>query len=480
MAEASTEDLTCSVCLDVFTEPVLLACGHCFCRPCIASFWHSPARAASCPECRAPCPDRKYTPSRLLGSLAQRARQLLIQQEEAGGGATEEKEGEGGKGDSKLRCEVHGDMVGLFCLTDEAPVCYSCVGSPAHAGHSFISVQDGAQKCKEKLAQWLESLEVRVQTLENLERRQDGYMVSLRDSTEELRVNIEAKFSELQQFLSQKKDMMLAELEKEEKDAHNHMETRLRQIQEGLSSAMDLKSQGRALMERKNPTVFLSDIQPFLHIMTEGDEDSLYPFSALGIQLCLGRFKGPIQHLAFTALCSVFKLGLEPIQLDPETSHPVFIIYKNTHMMTQWKSNIYNNNPERFENYPMVLGKRGFCSGEHYWEIETKDAAGWAIGVATESIERKVQVSIQDFIKKVWVLKLATVKNISPEDGTLVQRFGVYLDYDKGQISFYDVKSYSHLCTHQTQFKEKVYPVFWNITKSEKSVSLSICHKQDM
>ncbi|KAL8213045.1 UNVERIFIED_CONTAM: hypothetical protein K2H54_060399 [Gekko kuhli] len=431
MAEAFHQDLTCSVCLELFTEPVLLACGHCFCQACITSSWQSQAGAASCPDCRAPCPDRRYTPSRLLRSLAQRARQAQQEVEDSGGAGREAGEGE--EEDGRRCCEAHGDSLGLFCLTDEAPVCYRCVDSPAHAGHSFSSLQDGARKCKEKLAQWLESLEARVETLEGRERCQEGHMASLRDSAASLHVNIEARFSELQQFLNQRKDAILAQLEKEETDAHNDMETRLCQIQEGLNYAMDLRSQGRVLMERENPAVFLLDIQPFLHTMTEGNEDNKDSFAVLCKELRLGRFKGPIQHLACAALCSAFELGFEPVQLDPNTSHPVFIISQNG-MYVETESKLLKccNNPERFQNHPIVLGKSSFCSGEHYWEIETKDAADWAIGVATESIERKVRVPTQGIVDKVWALRLATA---GPEGETFSQRFGVYLDYDKAPVS---------------------------------------------
>ena len=47
------DHLLCAVCLDVFAEPVSLACGHTFCRHCLAA---SLELAALCPTCRAPSP----------------------------------------------------------------------------------------------------------------------------------------------------------------------------------------------------------------------------------------------------------------------------------------------------------------------------------------------------------------------------------------------------------------------------------------
>ena len=33
-----TEELTCSICLELFEEPVLLPCAHTFCRQCLREF----------------------------------------------------------------------------------------------------------------------------------------------------------------------------------------------------------------------------------------------------------------------------------------------------------------------------------------------------------------------------------------------------------------------------------------------------------
>ena len=60
-------DLVCSVCTEVFTDPVTLACGHTFCRGCAASWFTSPAKV--CPVARCPA-SAGSTPAALPAAYA--------------------------------------------------------------------------------------------------------------------------------------------------------------------------------------------------------------------------------------------------------------------------------------------------------------------------------------------------------------------------------------------------------------------------
>lgn len=44
------ETILCGVCLEVFSVPVTLPCGHTFCRECLRLYFA--ARASKCPTCR--------------------------------------------------------------------------------------------------------------------------------------------------------------------------------------------------------------------------------------------------------------------------------------------------------------------------------------------------------------------------------------------------------------------------------------------
>ena len=44
--------LTCSICLGYFNDPVIVKCGHNFCRRCLLQCSEQPGATLSCPECR--------------------------------------------------------------------------------------------------------------------------------------------------------------------------------------------------------------------------------------------------------------------------------------------------------------------------------------------------------------------------------------------------------------------------------------------
>lgn len=54
-----SEELQCSICLDVFNDPVTTPCGHNFCKVCLEMFWDN-SQNCTCPFCKetfSKCPD---------------------------------------------------------------------------------------------------------------------------------------------------------------------------------------------------------------------------------------------------------------------------------------------------------------------------------------------------------------------------------------------------------------------------------------
>ncbi|KAJ8282711.1 hypothetical protein COCON_G00052300 [Conger conger] len=68
------EDLTCSICYELFTDPVMLACMHHFCRACISTYWRGLRGFVSCPQCRREFPNRQLLTNFLVSGMVDKVR----------------------------------------------------------------------------------------------------------------------------------------------------------------------------------------------------------------------------------------------------------------------------------------------------------------------------------------------------------------------------------------------------------------------
>uniref|UniRef100_A0A8C5UF18 RING-type domain-containing protein n=1 Tax=Malurus cyaneus samueli TaxID=2593467 RepID=A0A8C5UF18_9PASS len=68
------EELTCAICCELFSEPVMLDCMHHFCKGCIQEYWDSCAHVPSCPQCRRKFPNRAFRTNYLLSGLVEKVR----------------------------------------------------------------------------------------------------------------------------------------------------------------------------------------------------------------------------------------------------------------------------------------------------------------------------------------------------------------------------------------------------------------------
>ncbi|XP_034400188.1 tripartite motif containing 105 [Cyclopterus lumpus] len=68
------EDLTCAICCDLFTEPVMLACMHHFCKPCISRYWSGTRGPVTCPQCRKEFSSKHFQTNYLVTAMVEKVR----------------------------------------------------------------------------------------------------------------------------------------------------------------------------------------------------------------------------------------------------------------------------------------------------------------------------------------------------------------------------------------------------------------------
>uniref|UniRef100_A0A3B4XWP9 Pyrin-like n=1 Tax=Seriola lalandi dorsalis TaxID=1841481 RepID=A0A3B4XWP9_SERLL len=159
----------------------------------------------------------------------------------------------------------------------------------------------------------------------------------------------------------------------------------------------------------------------------------------------------------------------EDVTLDPDTAHPQLILSKDgkkVHCGDVWKN--LPDNPERFSQCPIVLGKQSLSSGRFYFEVQVKGKTKWNLGVARESINRKGKITLRPQ-NGYWAILLKNgneyIACISPSVRLSLksqpEKVGVFVDHEEGLVSFYDVAAAALIYSFTgCSFAEKLYPYF--------------------
>uniref|UniRef100_A0A8C9PRL4 Butyrophilin subfamily 1 member A1 n=1 Tax=Spermophilus dauricus TaxID=99837 RepID=A0A8C9PRL4_SPEDA len=140
------------------------------------------------------------------------------------------------------------------------------------------------------------------------------------------------------------------------------------------------------------------------------------------------------------------------VTLDPDTAHPHLFLYEDAKSVRLEDSRQkLPENPERFDSWPCVLGREAFTEGRHYWEVEVGDRTDWAIGVCRENVMKKGFDpmtpdngfwAVELYGNGYWALTpLRTPLPLAAPP----RRVGVFLDYESGDISFYNMTDGSHI-----------------------------------
>ncbi|XP_059819128.1 E3 ubiquitin-protein ligase TRIM39-like [Hypanus sabinus] len=187
------------------------------------------------------------------------------------------------------------------------------------------------------------------------------------------------------------------------------------------------------------------------------------------------------------------------VTLDVETANPDLEVSEDRKSV-RW-TGIWMYLPDsgkRFTDWECVLGSEGFTSGRHYWEVEVTGNRFWWLGVAAESVERKGRLRLRPETG-FWVIRRygdvlyrdCDVFGLPSPESRLAAcpipgRVGVYLSYESGTVSFYNVEAKSHLHTFTgNKFTGKLYPFFatgdenqWlRICSGSAPVPLRVCKR---
>ncbi|XP_058401409.1 tripartite motif-containing protein 77-like [Diceros bicornis minor] len=420
-------ELTCSVCMNYFIDPVTIGCGHSFCMPCLCVCWEQAPRPPRCPVCRETSHQTTFKTNIVLKTrvfLARRARPYQFPRS------------------AEQMCEIHLKTKNFFCEVIKDALCFLCCKAEEHVAHRHCSTDWIAEEYRQKLLNQMRSVWEKIQENErNLNR--ETSKISTWEAYETLRRKmIHAEYQKMCQLLYKEEKRHLERIEKESKEI-------LQQLKQSEDS-MDLKGKLlRGMYEElkemcRKPDMEL--LQHFENTLKRSESVQLHVPQPVDPQLSSWPITGLIGRL------TRFQVY---VSLDNEevTGHiPLFedlrrLLFGANHPEV-------TNNPTR-SKYFLAWGAQSFTSGQHYWEVYVGDCCNWVIGFCNDSwTMRNDMVLDSEGIFLLFCVKddngcsLFTSSPLLPQ---YVERplgyVGVFLDYECGTVSFVNVADSSLICS---------------------------------
>lgn len=518
------EQLLCCICLDVFTDPVTLPCGHNFCRNCISEHLNFNSQRR-CPMCKEHV-DKKYKLGvntfisemalQFRQSAGKKARNKVDQQ-----GAETEKvpfevltetkqtspklcfllalvlaglicfttflnlhqTASSLKADQHVHtvenrmCTKHDKPLALYCKNEQRAICRSCAES-THRFHQVVPLKEEYEAKKSELKKTEAEIQQKI-----LERKQ---------KTEEIKRSIEVSkdaadreaadgvriFNTLIESLETAKAEFIWTIEDKQEKNKKQAKVFIRGLEQETSDLEEKWVEVKRLSRSKDRVHFL---QNFARLNASALADDW-----TDVSVCPARYE-EILRTAMVSAASQFtdtlsaemkmlnkaevetvRLSRVEVILDPDTAHPALHLSDDGKQVYYGAEQKLPDGAKRFERGLFVLGKQSFSCGKFHYDVEVKGKTAWILGVARKSVNRKGEVELSPE-GGVWALSLrnrnqyfalsnppaALSVNTNPE------RVSVFVDYDEGLVSFYDVDAAVLLFSFTgCSFSEKLCPLF--------------------
>ncbi|KAG8519923.1 Butyrophilin-like protein 9 [Galemys pyrenaicus] len=157
------------------------------------------------------------------------------------------------------------------------------------------------------------------------------------------------------------------------------------------------------------------------------------------------------------------------VTLDPASAHPSLEVSadsKSVFSRTEIPGPVAAN-PKRFLEQTCVLSRERFSQGCHYWEVHVGRRSRWFLGACLEGVCREGPARLSP-ASGYWVMGLwnhCEYFVLDPHRVALTVRVpprcvGIFLDYDQGKLSFFNVNDGSHIFTFTDTFSGSLCAYF--------------------
>ncbi|XP_075947901.1 E3 ubiquitin-protein ligase TRIM21-like isoform X2 [Anarhichas minor] len=370
-------------------------------------------------------------------------------------------------------CTKHDKPLELFCKTDQMCVCMLCTVLD-HKTHDVVPLKEEYEgkkaelgKTETEIQQMIQKRRVKIQEIKH------SVELSEEDADREIADGVQV-FTALKESVERSQAELIDTIKEKQRKTEKQAEGFIKELEQEISE----------LKKRSTEVVQLSHTED--HLLLQSFRTLNTPPATknwTGVRVSPPSHEGTVvravnqlEETLSKHMKKLFEAELKRVQqsavdvtLDPDTANPELILSDDGKQVKHGdvRKNLPDN-PERFDYCVIVLAKQSFSSGRFYFEVQVKGKTWWSLGVARESITRKGIIT-RTPQNGYWTICLINENQYSALTDPSVrlslksqpQKVGVFVDYEEGLVSFYDVDaaaliySFTGCC-----FTEKLYPVF--------------------
>ncbi|XP_016298862.1 E3 ubiquitin-protein ligase TRIM21-like [Sinocyclocheilus anshuiensis] len=510
----SKELFQCSVCLDVFTIPVSLPCGHTFCQSCILAQWTA-SGSSHCPKCSTVfqetpelcensfaremakqihnqrgqrsaeyrpvtshnvlcdmCPLEKvscavksclvcvasYCEVHVTSHTSRFTKHTLVQPQRM----------------DKRICRIHERPLELYCRYDQSAVCVLCMNTEHSTHHTIPVEREWAERKTQLLKTQSDLKRMIMDRWSKADELRHSIKLNKENTEREIAYSVEV-FTALQQFIDRSQSELLRKMKHKQKTEEKRVESLIKELEREIAKLNARNSELEKLSCSEDHFYLIQAFRSPSEVPKCKSWSQVSVHTRQGLEV-LRETLNAAEELLKTQIYTATKRELEAISqyavdmtLDPDTANPWLVVSADRRCVTDGnvERNVPNN-AERFDMAPCVLSREPISRGRGYWEVGVSGKTAWDLGVARKSVNRKglVTLSPEDGY---WAVCLRGGTEYRACDGesvllslkTLPQRIGIYVDYEKGQVSFYDTSARTHIYSFTGQcFTESLLAYF--------------------
>lgn len=486
--DALIMELTCRICLQLFSEPVSLPCGHIYCFACLQTMGEG-LDQHSCPECQTKyCGTKALVKNLKMRSIVETYKATAKRDGSAsdpsdvGQGTEDGTEGcAAGESNTKHLQEVEaGDL-------KESSGCEGKRGFQIRTGSAEHPKDQEHNKSKGKmemdepkfrLASQVTELSLKLEMAEGVLTKEKEQESEVAIANSQLREKASTLLAQMKELLQSYSTRVMELIEEELGPGEASIRCRVGQASELTSQLTQAMASAESLMTEEDETEFTDKLQTLQPHIVEllakpvGEHPDHIESKVNPARACpkLEMMNGDLRD-RFGEIQRSLRNSLNPseITFDPETLHPNLLLSEDLKTVTfSAAKQPYPPSPQRFTSFFQVLSSQSFYGGEHCWEVEL-EGSPWIIGVCySAKLERSGLPSALESSRSSWCLmwfnNLLTAfeqsHSVPLKRTTVSCRLEIRLSFKTHRLSFYNVSPISgktHVYTFKTNLSEPVH-----------------------